>query len=148
LKIAKNSFRLENRFESSVKSSERRALSFTIPYSRTLLMLIQNTGGRALVICGLVIWGFDFLFVIRSLGIRGFDYFRIKNRGKPSVDFINISRAAFMPIAPKSVRLQSSRQYFFTLLGSTSEKAVLWTLMKLSPRIAREIHSTFPNLIL
>jgi len=39
---------------------------------------------------------------------------------KSSIDFINILRAAFTPVAPKSVRLQSSRQYLFTHLGSTS----------------------------
>ena len=34
---------------------------------------------------------------------------------------------------PESVRTQSSHQYLFTLLGSTSVKAVRRTLMKLSP---------------
>ncbi len=42
-------------------------------------------------------------------------------------------RTGFMPVAPKSVRIQSSCQYLFTLLGSTSIKAVPRTLMKLSP---------------
>jgi hypothetical protein len=36
---------------------------------------------------------------------------------------------------PKSVRTQSSHQYLFTLLGSTSVKAVRRTLMKLSPGV-------------
>jgi len=42
-------------------------------------------------------------------------------------------RAAFiMPVAPKSVRIQSSRQYLFTLLGSTGTKAARKMLMKLT----------------
>ncbi len=36
---------------------------------------------------------------------------------------------------PESVRTQSSDQYLFTLLGSTSVKAVRRTLMKLSPGV-------------
>ncbi len=42
-------------------------------------------------------------------------------------------RTAFTPIAPKSVKIQSSCQYLFTLLGSTGAKAALRTLMKLTP---------------
>jgi len=41
--------------------------------------------------------------------------------------------AAFTPVAPQSVRTRSSRQYLFTLFGSTIVKAVRRTLMKLSP---------------
>jgi hypothetical protein len=44
-------------------------------------------------------------------------------------------RAAFTPIAPKSVRIQLSRQYLFTPLGSTGAKAAHRTLMKLTPRV-------------
>jgi len=40
---------------------------------------------------------------------------------------------AFTPVAPKSLKIQSSCQYLLTLLGSTSVKAVRRTLMKLSP---------------
>ncbi len=40
-------------------------------------------------------------------------------------------RAAFIPVAPQSVRTQSSHQYLFTLLGSMCVKAVPRTLMKL-----------------
>jgi len=40
---------------------------------------------------------------------------------------------AFTPVAPKSVRIQSSCQYLFMLLGSTCAKAVCRTLMKLNP---------------
>ncbi len=40
---------------------------------------------------------------------------------------------AFMPVAPQSVRTQSSCQYLFTLMGSTRVKAVRRTLMKLTP---------------
>jgi len=51
----------------------------------------------------------------------------------PGLDFINVLRTAFTPVAPQSVRTQSSCQYLFTLSGSTSVKAVRRTLMKLSP---------------
>jgi len=43
-------------------------------------------------------------------------------------------RAAFTPVAPQSVRTQSSCQYLFTLLKSARVKAVRRMLMKLSPR--------------
>ncbi len=46
---------------------------------------------------------------------------------------INIIRTAFMPVAPKRVRIQSSCQCLFTLLGSTGVKAVRKTLVKLTP---------------
>jgi len=42
-------------------------------------------------------------------------------------------RTAFTPVAPKSVRIQSSCQYLFTLLGSTGSKAAGRTLMKWTP---------------
>jgi len=42
-------------------------------------------------------------------------------------------RTAFMPEAPKGIRIQSSCQYLFTLLGSTGAKAVHRTLMKCTP---------------
>ena len=38
-----------------------------------------------------------------------------------------------MPVAPKSVRIQSSCQYLLTLLGSTRAKAEHSTLIKLTP---------------
>jgi len=41
--------------------------------------------------------------------------------------------AAFTCLAPKSIRIQSSRQYLFMLLGSTRAKAVGKMLMKLTP---------------
>jgi len=40
---------------------------------------------------------------------------------------------AFTPVAPQSVRTQSTLQNLFTLVGSTSVKAVCRMLMKLSP---------------
>jgi hypothetical protein len=43
---------------------------------------------------------------------------------------------------PESARTQSSHQYLFTLLGSTSVKAVRRTLMKSSPGRINEIHKT------
>jgi hypothetical protein len=53
---------------------------------------------------------------------------------QPGVNFTNKTYlcAAFTPVAPQSVRTQSSCQYLFTLLGSTSVKAVRRMLMKLS----------------
>jgi len=51
----------------------------------------------------------------------------------PGLNFISIPRTAFMPVAPQSVRTQSSHQYLFTLLGPMSVKAVHRTLMKLTP---------------
>jgi hypothetical protein len=51
----------------------------------------------------------------------------------PGFDFINILHTAFVLVDPKSVRFQSSCQYHFTLLGSTSVKAVLRKLMKSTP---------------
>jgi len=50
----------------------------------------------------------------------------------PGVNFTNILLAAFTSADFKSVRTQSSCQYLFTLLGSTSVKAVRRTLIKLS----------------
>ncbi len=44
---------------------------------------------------------------------------------------------AFMPVAPKSIRIQSICQYLFTLLGSTGAKAACRTLMKLTPAAAQ-----------
>jgi hypothetical protein len=41
-------------------------------------------------------------------------------------------RTAFTLVAPKSVRIQSSCRYLFTLLGSTGAKAARRTLMKLT----------------
>jgi len=48
------------------------------------------------------------------------------------VDFINVLHTAFTPVAPQSVRAQSSCQYIFMLLGATRVKAVSRTLMKLT----------------
>ncbi len=55
----------------------------------------------------------------------------------PVVNFSIVLRPAFAPVAPKSVRIQSSCQYLFTLLGSTGTKAVRRTVMKLTPRVGR-----------
>jgi len=48
---------------------------------------------------------------------------------------------AFTPVAPKRIRIQSSCQYLFTLLGSTGAKAALIMLMKLTPDYARCLYS-------
>ncbi len=50
------------------------------------------------------------------------------------LNFINVLRTAFTPVAPQSVRTQSSCLYLFTLLGTMSVKVVRFrTLMKLAP---------------
>jgi len=41
-------------------------------------------------------------------------------------------RAAFMPVAPKSVRIQSNCQYLFMLFGIYGRKRARRTLMKLT----------------
>ncbi len=51
----------------------------------------------------------------------------------PGVDFINIFTRIFCGC--RSVRTKSSRQYLFTLLGSTSVKADRGTVMKFSPDV-------------
>ncbi len=51
----------------------------------------------------------------------------------PGVNFINALCTAFALVAPKSVRIQPSCQYLFTLLGSTGAKAARRTLVKLTP---------------
>jgi len=51
----------------------------------------------------------------------------------PGVNYINVLRTAFALVDPESVKIQLSNQCLFTLLGSTSVKAVRRTLMKLSP---------------
>jgi len=57
----------------------------------------------------------------------------LTRENQPGVNFTNILRTAFMPVAPQSVKkIQLSPWYLFTLLGSTSVKAVHKTLMKLS----------------
>ncbi len=56
----------------------------------------------------------------------------------PGLDFINVLRTAFTPVAPQSIRTQSSCQYLFTLWGSTSVKAVRRTLMKLHPDVRED----------
>jgi len=52
----------------------------------------------------------------------------------PGVNFINIIHTAFTRADPKSVK---KTVIFFTLLGSTSIKAVLRMLMKLTAAIVK-----------
>jgi len=47
--------------------------------------------------------------------------------------------AAFTPVVPISIRIQSNHQYLFTLLGSMGTKAARRTLMKLTPDVDRII---------
>jgi len=51
----------------------------------------------------------------------------------PGANLINILRAAFAPVDPKSVKRYWQLDWILTLLGATSVKAVRRTLMKLSP---------------
>ena len=54
---------------------------------------------------------------------------------QPGLNFINVLHTAFMLVGPKSIRIQSSSWYFFTLLGSMCAKAARRTLMKLTPGV-------------
>ncbi len=53
----------------------------------------------------------------------------------PGVNFINILRAAFGHVDPKSVKRYWGFDWILTLSGSTCVKAVLRMLMKLSPGV-------------
>jgi len=53
------------------------------------------------------------------------------------LNFINVLRTAFTLTDPESVKKRVKLSIFFTLLGSTSVKAVSRTLMKLSPSVQR-----------
>jgi len=65
------------------------------------------------------------------LWARSLAYFVFTNKlGSISPTYL---RTAFRPVAPKSVRIQSSCQHLFTLLVSTGAKAARRTLMKLTP---------------
>jgi len=52
---------------------------------------------------------------------------------RPGLYLINVLLAAFAPVDPKSVKRYWQFDWFLTLLGSTSIKAVRWTLMKSTP---------------
>jgi len=58
----------------------------------------------------------------------------------PSVNFINILWAAFMPPDTKSAKKTVKLSSFFALLGSLSVKAARRTLVKLTPRVWILIH--------
>ena len=61
----------------------------------------------------------------------------------PAVNFTNILRTAFALVEiPKAQELSQVIQYLFTLLGTTSVKAVRRTLMILTPGRINEIHKT------
>ncbi len=51
----------------------------------------------------------------------------------PGLYFINVLPTAFTPVDPKSVKDTDNLTVFFTLLGSTSIKAVRRMLVKLTP---------------
>jgi hypothetical protein len=59
---------------------------------------------------------------------------------KSGLNFINILRTAFTHVDPKSIRIQSNPQYFFTLLGSTCAKVARKMLMKLTSGLHRLAH--------
>jgi len=56
----------------------------------------------------------------------------------PGLNFINALCTAFKRKDPKSVKIQLSCQYLFTLLGSTGAKAARRMLMKLTPGLYSE----------
>ena len=51
----------------------------------------------------------------------------------PGLNFINVLHTAFTLVGPKSLRIQASSLYLFTLLGSVGAKATHGTLMNLTP---------------
>jgi len=57
---------------------------------------------------------------------------QVNNLGSISPSYL---RTAFTAVAPKSVRIQSSCQCLFTLLGSTGTKAARRASMKLTPGV-------------
>jgi len=69
-------------------------------------------------------------------GLIGVDEVRCLPSG---VNFINVLHTAFMLADPKSVKKIDNLTVFFTLLGSTSAKAVRRTLMKLIPGGQRNV---------
>jgi len=54
---------------------------------------------------------------------------------RSGVNFTNILWAAFMWKDPKSVKIQSSHQYLFGLLGSVNVEALSKMLMKFTPKL-------------
>jgi len=56
----------------------------------------------------------------------------------PGVNFINVFRTAFMCVDPKNVKIQSSRQYIFALLGYTLIKAVRKHVGEIDPSFSAE----------
>ncbi len=54
-------------------------------------------------------------------------------KSPPAFNFINVLRTAFTHVDLESIRIQSNPQYLFTLLGSTSAKAIRKTLVKSPP---------------
>ena len=61
------------------------------------------------------------------------------------VNFINVLRVALALVAPKSMRIQSSCQYLFTLLRSTGAKAARRMLVKLTPDVHFDLGRGFRN---
>jgi len=57
-------------------------------------------------------------------------------KSTPGVNFTNILRAAYMLIDLKSMKIQLSHQYLFTLFGSVCVKAARKMLVKSSPYVA------------
>ena len=66
--------------------------------------------------------------------LRAFIVQKFGAKSIKSVNFTNVLNTDFALVDPESVRTHSSCQYHFTLLGSTSVKAVRRTLMKLTPK--------------
>jgi len=64
---------------------------------------------------------------------------------QPGLDFINILRKAFLYADPKSIKIQPSCQYLFSILGSAHVEAVCKMLMKLTPGLVAAIQSLDPE---
>ncbi len=73
--------------------------------------------------------------------LQGFEFFKeinlfsvVKKKNTLKVGSVSPTylRTTFTPVAPKSIKIRSSCQYLFTLLGSTGAKAARRLLMKLT----------------
>jgi hypothetical protein len=62
----------------------------------------------------------------------------------PGLNSIKVLGTAFTLMGPKSIRIQSSSQYLFMLLGTMGAKAARRALIKLTPVSATTLRPAFP----
>ncbi len=74
------------------------------------------------------IW-WNLIFEIRNIEIRTNSNAFVRDQGSITPTYLHTN---FTPLAPKSIRIQSSCLYLFMLLGSTGAKAARRMLMKLT----------------